>query len=289
VGYYPVEQATAYNQAYNQATSVLNSGGTSEEQYIDAYKALKSANEALDINKPVPGKFYAIKSTSTEGYCAGKYVHAIPAGRTLEGKTYDHKTLVFGSFNPVDATALWLFTEDMKMQNLHTGEYVKSFDKNDVHMGTEKDAATITIGWLADNQSYLKIGEHNPMHAQNDYDVIVTWTVEKNNASVWTFEEVDAEDVVYTATIGSSGYAGLHLNYPVVIPKGFEAYYVDSTTESVAKLSRIEGVIPANEGVLLKGKVEARCHLKYSTDPGTDISESNILKGANYTSYLFGE
>ena len=175
------------------------------------------------------------------------------------------------------------------MQNVHTGEYVTSFTKNATHMGSELEAATITLGWLTEGQNYLKIGNNHPMHAQSDHGAIVDWSAEKDNASAWIIEEYEG-DIAYPLTISKYGLAGLYLNYPVAIPNGLNAYAV-STAEGaggIAKLKKIEnGVIPANEGVILEGGANESFTLNYSDAATSEIS--NLLEGVNYTSYVEGE
>ena len=179
---------------------------------------------------------------------------------------------------------LWQFTEDMKMKNVHTNEYVKTFNNNTEHMGDLAAAATITFGALGEGQSYLKIGGNNPMHAQDDYDVIVTWTAEKNNASAWTFEEVDAFS--YTATITNAGYSTLVLGFNAVIPNDVEAYAVTEAGDGVAEMTQVTGVLPANQAVILKGEAK---DYEFAYTNETATVEGNLLKGTLFSTNIAAE
>lgn len=282
VGYYSTEDAARYNAASAVVTEMLaNSSTTDDASYLAQYAAFRELNESLRMNLPDEEKYYVIQSVVKDNGSALAY--AQPA---------DNKMYWGAGKTAVNAEAIWQFTDNgdgtYTVTNLHTGTMVNGFISNKP-TPLSTSAGKISFTSLShDGQVGIRASNGTMMHAQSGGEV-VHWETTKNDASAWRIQEVDVANVVFTATIGSSGYAGLHLNYPVVIPDDFEAYYVDSTTESVAKLSRIEGVIPANEGVLLKGEVKASCLLKYSTNPGPDISGSNILKGANYTSYLPGE
>jgi hypothetical protein len=284
-----------YREAYTVAKPLVTAGNTSDaDDCHKAYKNLRAAKEGLSYNAADPTKFYVIKSVANNAYCKGKYVHPLITSEvrkhaTWGDKTYDHRHLVYTNIEEVDPTTLtmWQFTEDMKMKNLHTGEYVKSFAKDNVHMGVES-AATITIAGIADGQVTLKIGNNDPMHAQQDYSVIVQWGASVGNASTWAIEEADMSKVAYSTTISKYGLAGLYLNYPVSVPDDVTAYYVSKAAGGIAKLTKIEdGIIPANEGVILEGTENATISLPYTTETGSAID--NLLEGANYTSYIQGE
>lgn len=57
----------------------------------------------------------------------------------------------------------------------------------------------------------------------------------------------------YDLTMSSSGYATLYLDYPATIPTGFKAYRAEAIGGTKIKLEEIEGSVPANFGVLVKG------------------------------------
>lgn len=61
----------------------------------------------------------------------------------------------------------------------------------------------------------------------------------------------------YDLTMSSTGYATLYLDYPSAIPYGFKAYRAEAIGGNKIKLQEIEGSVPANFGVLVKGEANA--------------------------------
>jgi hypothetical protein len=216
-----------YREAYTTATSLLTAGNTSDpDACYEAYKNLRTTKEGLSFNEVDASKYYVIKSTANNDYCKGKYVHT--NYETVSG--YDHRHLKFANKVDIPQFALAVFqfeTTDIqgeyKMKNLHTGLYMKSYNKNVEHMDKVESAASVKIVSIADGQVTLKIGNNRPMHAQSDNKVIVDWDAEPGNASTWTIDEVNVEDICHNVAISSVGYSTLFLNYPVAIPDNVKA------------------------------------------------------------------
>lgn len=254
-----------YREAYTVAAALVTAGNTSDATDChNAYKTLRATNKALKYNAPDPSKFYTIKSVSTKEYCAGKYVQTLYESTTrTRGNytgTHDHNHLIFDYTNKADiqqlALAVFQFEEtgtqgEYKMKNLHTGLYVKAFAGT--HMGTEAEAQTVKIAGFADGQVTLKIDNNAPMHAQQNYGVIVQWDAAADNASLWSIDEV--ADISHLVNISSVGYSTLFLNYPVAIPNGVTAYtaneIIDDKWLNMQEIT--SGVIPAKTAVVLRG------------------------------------
>ncbi|MBR4065979.1 MAG: alpha-N-acetylglucosaminidase C-terminal domain-containing protein, partial [Bacteroidaceae bacterium] len=280
-----------YREAYTVAAALVTAGNASDATDChNAYKTLRATNKALKYNAPDPSKFYTIKSVATNGYCAGKYVQTLYQSTTrTRGNytgTHDHNHLIFDYTNKADiqqlALAVFQFEEtgtqgEYKMKNLHTGLYVKAFA--DTHMGTEAEAQTIKIAGFADGQVTLKIGDNAPMHAQQDYGVIVQWNAAANNASLWTIDE--ATDINHLVNISSVGYSTLFLNYPVAIPDGVAAYtaneIIDDKWLNMQEIT--SGVIPAKTAVVLKGDAGIY-NFELSNEPRTVVED--IFTGTLY-------
>ena len=86
-------------------------------------------------------------------------------------------------------------------------------------------------------------------------------------------------------SISSVDWATMYLGYSVYIPEGVSAYTVASTEGGYATLNQLEGVIPANTGVLLENEGEYTFQ-KAAKDPGA-IAD-NLLKGSVEKSYVEG-
>ena len=247
-----------YQEAKAKATELISAGSTSNSNACyEAYKALY-INPQVKYNAPDPAKFYVIKSTATNDYCKGKYVHtnyeAVGA--------YNHRHLKFANKDEISQFPLAVFQfeatgtqGEYKMKNLHTGLYVKSFGKNAEHMGDSTAAAIVKISGIADGQVTLRIGTNSPMHAQNDNKVIVGWDAAVGNASTWTIDEVsNINDICYNAKISGVEHSTLYLNYPVAIPAGVKAYTANEiVNDKWLNMKEIFGTIPAKTAVVLKG------------------------------------
>lgn len=287
------DEATAlYNKLAN-AINTSDNGKTAEEMQA-AYNALKPLY--TDIKEKVkgfvlsPDKFYVIKSAAYNSYCKGKFVHTNYETTTHSGGnntgSFDQRQLVFSNAEEIATFPLAVFrfeetttAGEYKMSNLHTGMYVKSFNKNDVHMGTAAEAQNVKVSAYSPTQSILTIGSNTPMHAQEDYGVIVNWRAEKDNASMWSIEEVeDLSKISYTVTMGNEIYSTLFLNYPVAIPTGITAYIANEVIDNNwINLEEISDVIPAGTGVILTGDA-ADYNFEYYTAENTPCN-ANLLNG----------
>ena len=246
VGLYTMDAVTAYREGACATAQALIDAGSATSSSADcyaAYQALLTGKAALAYNAPAANKVYYIVSTATgdgHSYCTGKYVHTYSEPHLHQNawgdKTYDQRHLLFDADGDISQLSLAAFQFEetgtvgsYKMKNLHTGLYVKSFNKDAEHLGAEADAQVVTLVPVADGQVALKIDNNNPMHAQNDYSVIVTWGAEANNPSTWTINEATNLDEIYKLTVPESGFATLNLAFNVVLPEGVTAYdFVES-------------------------------------------------------------
>ena len=281
-----------YREAYTAATSLVTAGNASAyEDCYEAYKNLRTAKECLSYNEGDVSKYYVIKSTATDDYCKGKYVTTncephVHHHSTWGDKTYDHRHLLFEAPEDISQVALRIFQlettatqGEYKMKNLHTGLYVKSFAKNSEHMDDASSAAVIKISGVADGQVKLQIGNNDPMHAQNDFSVIVQWEASKDNASTWTIDEVNVEDIFHNVAISSVGYSTLFLNYPVAIPDDVTALTASEIEGDWLKMNLLDGIIPANTAVVLQGEAGAY-EFKLAKEPRTVVED--IFTGTLY-------
>lgn len=74
-------------------------------------------------------------------------------------------------------------------------------------------------------------------------------------------------------------WSTMYLDYPVDIPSGVDAYYV-TVENGVALLNAIDGVIPANTGVILCSETGGSFEFNQTTSAATtDVSDNNKLVG----------
>ena len=284
VGYYPAAQATAYNDAYNAATSLLAStDAVTDGEYTAAYDALRAANDALVINMPVVGKYYTLVSACTADDRAGDFMYA----DTENNMKY---AAAKSAANP---EALWTFTAEGYLANLQTG--------CSVNVGGEKlggEAKAIEIRSISvDGQVLLIPADSNPLHASGGN--IISWgAYTAGSASAWRIVEVEDMSLVnFVVNVGEYGHTSLYLNYPVTIPEGVKAYIIDGTDIDIddngvgtLKLTQLTGnVLPAQTAVIVEAPQGEYSFSYNTTDEPTDDVEGNLLKGSTYLTYKQAE
>lgn len=80
-----------------------------------------------------------------------------------------------------------------------------------------------------------------------------------------------------TKTLTDYGYATLFTDHAVAIPEGATAYYV-TVDGDVATLNEIDGVIPANTGVVVTGTASSDYQFEYTTAAATtDVSDNKMV------------
>lgn len=295
IGCYSEAVANAYNTAYAAAAQLLAADAAMDDDLTAAYNTLKAANEAMVINLPEAGKFYVVRSACSENNRSGALMYA-------DGTNAMHFD---ASLNATMPKAVWMFepvegtTYGFHFRNLQTGcVFDEALANSNIYTLGEDEAVTLTLNPLnEDGQLNLTPAGANSLHAQVNGAAIVSWSEGVNSGSAWYVEEVAAADIAFDITVTVYGYAGLHLNYPVTIPDGLEAYIITTAVkdEGVAYLRRIEGrVIPANTGVILwsaeaEGKEGGQSYtLRYAAEGGA-LPATNLLYGSNYLRYVQAE
>ena len=297
VGYYPTDKAKAYNSAYSNATSVLESLTASDDEYTTAYNNLKAANEALELIMPEVGRYYTIVSACDDNNREGQLMYATGEN---EMKFANDKAGTDADGSWIRPEALWTFTEEGYMMNLQTGCHVGTSTWGGALTLVEDDAKVVSIEPLAtfNGQVLLKPGGGYPLHAQASGSKIVGYSNE-NNASAWYIVEVkDMDQVKHPVSITKYEHAGLYLNYPVYIPNDVKAYYLDGSKISIddegvgtLNLTKIEGdVIPARTAVILyapHGNQTVGYDFVYAAAPNDEYD--NLFTGSTYQTYREAE
>lgn len=287
--YYPKQEADAYNEVYANTTSLL-AGEASYEENLAAYKALKAANEALELNMPKEGVYYTIVS-ACNGDRGGQLMYAL-----------GDNTMKFSNAKTAQSPdALWTFTKEGYMMNLQTGCAINvACGWGDKSMLGESEQKTVSIESIShDGQVKLTPSGGLPLHAQATGSWIVGWTSGANDASAWRIVEVeDMYQVKHLVSITQYEHAGLYLNYPVTIPDEVKAYYLDRSKISIddegvgtLNLTEIEDeVIPARTAVILyapHGNQTVGYDFVYAAAPNDEYD--NLFTGSTYQTYREAE
>lgn len=284
--YYPEVEAVAYNKAYAAATDALASATSTDEEYTNAYNALKTANEALVLNMPEVGKYYTIASACSD-HRGGQLMYA----------TGENAMVFSREMTGVKPEALWTFTNEGYLENLQTGCSVSTASTGGAKHKLGESPKKVDIKSISiDGQVLLTPNGGQPLHAQDNGSVVVGWgAYDAGSASAWRIVEVEDMSLVnFALTISKFEHAGLYLNYPVTIPDGVKAYYLDGKKITIdngvgsLNLTKIEeNVIPANTAVILYAPQE-NYKFEYADEPNYKY-EDNLFTGSSYQTYREAE
>ena len=140
----------------------------------------------------------------------------------------------------------------------------------------------------------------NENHNPGDVIVVRAITGVINNAKNSAYEQgiseggyvdflfVVSEAVVeksYALSVTNAGCATLFLDFAAVIPAEVEAYTVTEVNNGYVTLTQVEGVLPANTGVIVKA-AEGNYTFAYSADAPAAVE--NLLQGTTTDTYVDG-
>ena len=256
--------------------------------------ALQNAVAALETIQPTEGAFYYISSAmpSSDGRSGQKmYVNNDGAMQFQDAETLAN---VF-QFVPAGDNTFYLY-------NVERGTYLNT---NKEHNGGQATAVatTGTVEVAIANMGRANAVSIIPnggamLHAQAAGSAVVAWNNTDNaGASAWVISEVaDITELSHTLTVGEAGYATLCLGYNAAIPETVEGeecgVYTAAVVDGYAKMTEVEGVLPANTAVIVKATA-GTYNFNYATGEVSAI-ENNELKGTtinkNFTdaAYVLG-
>lgn len=251
-----------------------------------------TANTVVDINLTIehelPFKTAADVNSINTWYYA--QMHANPAVTAYVQDDENANSNVEWNDKTVDATEidshLWGFAGDVwtgiKMVNKGTGRAIVSTSGSAV-MGDKANATAFipvysngayhTAGWFC-----LKYPNSNYLNASggkvNSYG-------NADNGSSFLLTEYKETEVPVSET---ADYATLYLGQATYIPEGVEVYSVTAAANGYATLTPVEGVLPANTGVILKNAGT----YTFKTAGATGSAEGNLLRGSVENTYVEG-
>ena len=139
------------------------------------------------------------------------------------------------------------------------------------------------------NANYVRIvteGTQNGIDAHNYENKCGTYGVD-NEGTWWTINPVENKEVSLSAIEGTAvtgtelkNIATFSCGLNVTIPTGVEAYIVKNNTPTSASLTKVEGVLPANTGVVLLSN-DATASFSPVFEPANAVVEGNLLKASS--------
>lgn len=282
VGYYTQASVEKLKAAIDEANAAI--GGEPTQDEVNALELkITDAVAALKIVLPEKGKFYNIVSANTS-YAAGKQIYVSDdAGLKFDTPTGKNIGNVF-KFVPVEGQE-----DQFYVYNVERGLYIST---NNAHSKGQQKAQFATTD-LAKPITIANMGSENivkltpvggaMIHAQQANSIVVAWdNNDYNSASAWKIVEVeDMTTQLHTLKVGELGYSTIYLAYDAVIPafEGDNGVYVAEQVNAegtAMNLKKIEGVLPANTGAIVKAP-QGEYEFVYSATAGT---ETSMLKGS---------
>ena len=265
---------------------------------------------------PDPNAYYLIRNVNQGAvgtndeknkYLSSEFVFCDTDGKiqTKVGETENDRNIKRTKYSSPLLPRLWQFEEatDGKfyLRNVNTQKYVAlggnldipadeyqssktafSLEATNVVFRSEFNATNdaTTMFLMGANNTF--VNAQNGMGADangNEYNVVSTWTSRDDAGNHWQFIKVTEVPLI----IAANDYTTLCLPFNVELPENsaVKAYYASAAAGEVLKLEEItNGIIPANEGVILHNTSEAEAaniNLTITTEEAT-LTE-NKLKG----------
>ena len=138
--------------------------------------------------------------------------------------------------------------------------------------------------------SYISAEDVANRSANNHFDVFydfdfaactlyVPYGAKETYAASNHWDEIEnIVEMAYELNVTAAGYATLYLGYAAEIPAGVEVYTANAVEDDRLKMQPVEGVIPANTGVIVKAA--AGTYTFNNADDAVAAIEGNLFKGS---------
>ena len=146
------------------------------------------------------------------------------------------------------------------------------------------------VGLVSDDMLYSTylVNESSRIICGADNDVVSVGMIDEQIAELQAaYDALCRAANSHTLEVGSAGWATLFLGNNTLIPTGVEVFIVSKVDGSSVILTKVEGVLPALQGVIVKADAG-----KYDFDRTADVATSdftgNLLKGTLVDTYVEG-
>lgn len=283
-----------------------------------------SVNAAAANVSPEEGAYYLIRNVNKGGYGTEtenykKYLTTAEITCDTNGEvqnSVDGAEIKLGIKRLEGTSAfvprLWKFEKNADgkyhLLNANTNSYVSVASMLTKDNQEQKDAYEITVNATPFGEGYGATNDSTTMfimsssnskgdkflnaekgYSNTDYDGVGVWHDNDDAGNYWQLIKVTTVPL----TIAANDYTTLCLPFNVKLPEvsAVKAYYASAAAGSVLKLEEItDGVIPANQGVILQNTNEseaANINLAITTDEVTTLTGNKLegvtAKRAGYT------
>lgn len=259
----------AFEAAKTKAASVIAGTEYATAVQFDTYtKNLSSAKSNLTINQPVAG-FYYIKNKGTQTYVKGEKTDG-----TLTPMQAD-----------ADKNAIFYVDADKNIMAYENGAYWKNVYRLGVGEFSDAELGSLSYkhSWEfskgnSAKQYLLRYGNDTE---QRYYAIGGSETTYYSEAAP-TDDNGSWELVPVTTlplSIGTNGWATFSAPVAVTVPSDVQAFYVNNEpSDGKVILSEVNGVVPANQGIIVKGTDGSTVNI--STEVGgaeADLSGNKLV------------
>ena len=203
----------------------------------------------------------------------------------------DNNTIYVGhnkSSDEFNEKYLWGFVGDVfngvTVVNKGTGLKLNASGSGNVTLsenGTEFMLVKPISGVHREDGFCLRIkGSNQHVNANHDVGVLSHWTDNDAGSTMFVTKYVENE-----ISVSDVNWATMYLDYAAYIPEGVNAYTVTGVEEGYVTLTQLEGVIPANTGVILENKGNYTFKMAAKDNAS---AEGNLLQGSVENSYVEG-
>ncbi|MBQ5911760.1 MAG: hypothetical protein IIW93_01525 [Bacteroidaceae bacterium] len=221
----------------------------------------------FDVVAPKQGEFYRLKSQ-----LANRYMTAESAAVKVYDDCNEQSTIFY-----VDS--------DNTLLSYAFGRYLDCYNKVLSNVGTKYNgtfAKKCGASYLPNVLAYNNNGAWTYGNKGNGESIDRGSGNQPNDEGYnWVFEPVTTLPV----TITTAGYATFYSPVAVTLPGDLKAYAVSQAADSKAMMTEINGTIPANTGVILKGS-EGTYELTIATETSVASDETNLLTGTVASTYV---
>ena len=271
LGQYTVSETNATTA--ETAKEAMENSGTVKLNDLNIYKGLLTG---ATLNKPQVGQYFRIRGIS------GNYIDA--------SSIYNNANATTGQMSMKSAETcnytgtIFLLDKDNKLKNYHTGTYIKETreigaDVNEAGVWTFAESPRKGGKYALSCTTTNNNGSHLHDNSGNRADRCSSNCSDRHD---FILEEIKPTTVTINA---SAGFGTLYAPVALAIPDGLEAYVASEIRNNSVTLEPLEGVIPANTGVLLKvtnnsSDVEVTAHhfnLNISEEPTGEKATSLFL------------
>ena len=255
--------ATVYAEIVDYSKNIPATA--TDEEIQEKITTLNAIINSFSLNMPEKGKYYRL-------YCE--------AGDLYLSSDISNDRLEMQEKNPTSASQVFLCVENgenLTLLSYAKGQAINAYNLDAIGtMSTVKFSATYN-GVLS--QYNIKINDTRYIYGQGNTqnNHIDSGAGNPNiNGYNWTIEEVTELPV----TVSAAGYATLYAPVALTVPSGVKAYTAAINGEW-ATLTEVNGVIPANTGVVLEGEG----NYSFAIAEDAQSIEGNALRGSVATTY----